>query len=403
VWRTGLATSLDGKSWVKHPGNPVLEPGSSGWDARYIAANGAAVVVDDQMYYYYAGQSTRGITSIGLAVSRDGYKLAKSQSPVLGPGLEGEWDEHSVSDPYVLRDGKSLYMYFLGMNRVGVQKLGVAKSLDGVKWIKHPGNPILDVGRIGDFDVQGLGEPSVIKLGHYYLMAYTGRGLSEERTLGFAVSFDGVNWRKLDSHLASLSSLRTGWKSKVLCDSTFLQGAKASVVRVWYGGGRKADPAENIDGKLGYFEVEVPPWAWQRFVCSDKHVFGDLPSTQVLRGSYPAEEDGTCWIAKEASIYLDRKQERFIHLIAYVPHGLLTKREKSVEVRLTFLTDNKEVGAIGITEDGLVDTTVELPDTISPGPLEFKIRVSHVFTPASDGNQLDRRELGIIIKSLELE
>lgn len=404
VWRTGVATSHDGKSWTKYQNNPVLSPGSGGWDARYIAANGSAIVVDEQLRYYFAAQSVEGITSIGLAVSNDGYGMRKSALPVLSPGLAGQWDEHTVSDPYVIRDGGSFYMYFLGMNRVGVQRLGVAKSSDGIHWSKHPGNPIMDIGSRGDFDVGGLGEPSVIKVGNLFLMAYTGRALSEQRTVGFAASADGVNWRKLTPDGVAPSLIVSDWNSKVLCDTTFLQGDQSDVVRVWYGGGSRADPAQNIEGDIGYFEVQVPRWAWKGFDPSDVSGFGGIPTTDIVRGSFPIESSGTCWVGQEGTMFLDRGDERRVGFKGYVPYNrLVTRKHTAEKVSILFLANGKQFGSLEVFEDTLVDTTLELPDWLPRGPFAFTFRVSHTFSPASSSGGEDFRQLGMVLQSVSLK
>src|SRR5258708_1032387 len=36
AWRTGLATSSDGRNWKKFDGNPVLSPLAATWEGEYI-------------------------------------------------------------------------------------------------------------------------------------------------------------------------------------------------------------------------------------------------------------------------------------------------------------------------------------------------------------------------------
>lgn len=66
-------------------------------------------------------------------------------------------------------------MYYLGMNSDGVQRIGVAKSEDGINWTKSNANPVLNIGAEGSFDENGLGEPAVIFEPPYYYMLYVGR------------------------------------------------------------------------------------------------------------------------------------------------------------------------------------------------------------------------------------
>ena len=47
------------------------------------------------------------------------------------------------------------------------------------------------------------------------------------------------------------------WNTKVVCDATVLM--EGQTVRVWFGGGDVAHPAENIHGQIGYGELRWNP------------------------------------------------------------------------------------------------------------------------------------------------
>lgn len=256
VWRTGVATSDDGVSWEKYPGNPVMEPDASSWDQKYIAANGGAVVFKGKVYYAYHGMDAKGVTRIGLAVSTDGFSFKKNPKPVLSPTNDGSWESTAVADPYLLVHEGSLYLYYLGNNGALIQRMGVAKSTDGITWARSNANPIFDVGAQGAFDENGLGEPSVAYQYPYFYMLYTGRAASEYRNVGYAVSLDGVQWRKISSAGLMDASKIGPWASKVICDTTFYP-ANGGKWNVWFGGGSVADPAQNIEGEIGMFTVDI--------------------------------------------------------------------------------------------------------------------------------------------------
>ena len=183
VWSTGLATSPDGIRWTKQ--GKVLSPDPSTWEGDYIAANGAAIVDGAQLLYFYQGGR---VPRIGLAISSDGRVWKRHGEPVVGLGPRGSWDERGVADPYVIRAGGKLYLFYLGQDRARVQRLGVAVSDDGVVWTKLRSNPILEPGGLGEFDENGTGEPAVWDAGGYYWMLYTGRARNEVRRLGMARS-----------------------------------------------------------------------------------------------------------------------------------------------------------------------------------------------------------------------
>ncbi len=244
TWHTGLATSPDGFDWKKH--GRVLSPSAASWEGDYIAANGHLEVVDGEFFYWYqAGDPPR----IGLARSSDGLRWARLPAPVVDAGPRGAWDERGVADPFVLRAGGQLYMYYLGQDRARRQRLGVAESSDGVRWRKLRANPILDLGPAGAFDETGLGEPAVWTHGGRYWMLYTARDRTEVRRLGLATSADGVRWERVSPE-AAFAGAQT-WNAKVVCDPTLLP-AGPDAFHVWFGGGDVAAPAENLNGQIGY-------------------------------------------------------------------------------------------------------------------------------------------------------
>ena len=240
-------SAWDGRTWrTAHYRNGidlgvVLAPDPRTWEGSYIAANGSALNVDGAVWYWYvAGPRER--PAIGLA--RD---WRKEPRPVLDPGPYMSWDERGVADPCVVRLGSEFYMYFLGEDRAARQRIGVARSSDGIHWQKLVSNPVLEIGEPGAFDENGLGEPAVWQARGYYWMLYTGRGAGEVRRLGIARSSDGVHWTKLPEVFAGASA----WDSKVLCDPS-VEAAGDSAVGVWFGGGDIARPDENLNGQIGY-------------------------------------------------------------------------------------------------------------------------------------------------------
>jgi predicted GH43/DUF377 family glycosyl hydrolase len=241
TWHTGVASSPDGVVWKKL--GRVLSP--AGWEGSYIAANGSALVNDGEiLYWYVAGEPWQ----IGLARSRDGMAWTKHPSPVVPPGPRGSFDELAVADPYVIRRGEFLYMFYTGMDRARRQRLGVARSRDGVVWEKLRANPVLELGSPGAFDEHALGEPAVWTSGGSYWMLYTGSDRAEHRKLGLARSADGVRWER-EASFAPVGGAET-WDSQVACDPS-VEVMPDGWVRVWFGGGDVASPDQNLHGRIG--------------------------------------------------------------------------------------------------------------------------------------------------------
>jgi predicted GH43/DUF377 family glycosyl hydrolase len=241
-WRTGLAVSDDGVVWTRL--GKVLSPDPASWEGDYIAANGSLYRSGSQFLYWYQGGRP---PAIGLARSTDARHWVKTGVPVLRPGPRGSWDERGVADPYVVQSAAVFYMYYLGQDRARRQRLGIARSFDGVEWQKLRSNPILEPGPPGTFDENGLGEPAVWASHGSYWMLYTGRDRHEQRRLGLARSPDGVRWVRVGDFSAVAGE--QSWNSKVVCDPSV--EVDDGLIRVWFGGGNVASPDENLNGQIG--------------------------------------------------------------------------------------------------------------------------------------------------------
>jgi predicted GH43/DUF377 family glycosyl hydrolase len=220
TWNTGVAASSDGIHWTKR--GKILGPD---------AGNGSAFVVGDQIFYWYQTGSP--------------VEIALGKTVVLKTGPRGSWDERGVADPYVIERNGELFMYYLGMDRARRQRLGVARSRDGVVWEKLISNPILELGDAGAFDEMGLGEPAVWSSGGWYWMLYTGRARGEKRRIGLAKSMDGVRWSREPLVIEGTSD----WDREVVCDPTVELLPEG--VRVWFGGGDVPRPDQGLHGQIG--------------------------------------------------------------------------------------------------------------------------------------------------------
>ena len=234
-WHTALATSADGAHWRKE--GIVLRAAAG----DYIAANGSAVSYGEQVWYWYeTGAKDR--LRISLARSADARAWRAEPTPVLNAGPVGAWDERAVADPYVIRIEPYFYMYYLGQDRAARQRIGVARSGDGIHWEKLRANPVVEM----DEEEAGVGEPAVWQSDGFYWMLYTVRDFAENRYLRLARSTDGVRWTKLAVRYKGTEA----WDSKVICDPTVV--VDGGRILVWFGGGDVASPDENLHGQIGF-------------------------------------------------------------------------------------------------------------------------------------------------------
>ncbi|MCB1020879.1 MAG: hypothetical protein KDC27_13180 [Acidobacteria bacterium] len=250
--RIGFGHSADGLVWEKHPANPLFGPDHR-WEGSYIGANGATLVRDDQILHWYQS-GPRNQTRIGFGHSSDGLEWERAPEPVLGYGPAGSWDESALGDPYAVQCGDWLYLYYLGQNRFGVQRLGVARSRDGVHWQKSHLNPVLDTGGEGAFDERGLGEPAVFFADGAFWMVYVGRDAEERRRLGWARSSDGVEWAKVPR--PGIIPGVQPWNQAVVCDPEIL--LLENRLLILFGGGDRPSPDENLDGRIGVLLPQTP-------------------------------------------------------------------------------------------------------------------------------------------------
>jgi predicted GH43/DUF377 family glycosyl hydrolase len=237
-WSTGSATSSDGVTWKKL-GRVISGQGEAGQ-----GSNGSVLVENGEILYWYVDGDPPGIA---LARSKNGVEFIKLPKLVVPSGPRGSFDERGVADPYVIRRGDSLYLFYLGQDRARRQTLGVARSRDGLEWEKSRANPVLELGEPASFDENGLGEPAVWTSGGLYWMLYTGRDRAEHRRLGLARSTDGVHWQREPSFTPVAGE--QPWDSRVVCDPTVLLVGDS--IRVWFGGGDVAHPVANIHGQIG--------------------------------------------------------------------------------------------------------------------------------------------------------
>lgn len=64
-------------------------------------------------------------------------------NPLLDTGPPGAWDAASVACPSVVRWAGAWAMFYEGRDEAGRAGVGAATSVDGIVWVRYPGNPVL--------------------------------------------------------------------------------------------------------------------------------------------------------------------------------------------------------------------------------------------------------------------
>jgi predicted GH43/DUF377 family glycosyl hydrolase len=175
VMQIGYATSPDGITWTRSPGNPVLTPGGPAeWDASGTAA-ASVLFLGGEYHAWYTGNDASDYSRIGYATSTDGIIWNKhAGNPVLDLGASGEWDAENVLIPWVLFDGMKYEMWYMGIDASMNFAIGYATSTDGLVWTKYSGNPVLSPGPSGSWDDGAVQAPSVLYTPTGYDMWYNG-------------------------------------------------------------------------------------------------------------------------------------------------------------------------------------------------------------------------------------
>jgi predicted GH43/DUF377 family glycosyl hydrolase len=194
-------------AWQKYANNPVLDLGSSGtWDD--LDVHEVDVIKEGDIYYmWYAGYKTNW--AIGLATSSDGITWTKDPgNPVFTKGSGGKFDESHVTGPHIIKEGNTYYMWYSGINNTGIRAIGLASSTDKKTWTRlNDGNAVLS-GTPAQWDSSGTGTPYVFKIGDTYYMFY---GNSTTKGIGYATSTDKINWTKYGGNPVLSNSVGYAW------------------------------------------------------------------------------------------------------------------------------------------------------------------------------------------------
>lgn len=154
ITRMGYATSADGLAWTKQgtvmsPDLATWEKEEI--SPNSILFEGGLY----KLWYHGGGYIRSGMRlgngRIGYATSADGISWTRYPgNAVLDVGAAGAIDDAQVAEPRVLRVGGAYRMYYTAQDG-STTRLCMASGADGVNWTKSPGNPVLDASAWGGF------------------------------------------------------------------------------------------------------------------------------------------------------------------------------------------------------------------------------------------------------------
>ena len=169
------AVSDDGLHFTRNPTNPVFHPAASDWTCGR-AIDAEVVQFKDKYLLYFATRDTaykiqmQGVAAAPLhsSFNRDEWTQL-SDSSILKPELP--WEKNCVEGASCIRQGNYLYMFYAGAYNNEPQQIGVARSIDGIRWTRLSNEPILKNGKPGTWNESESGHPDIFtdKQGKTYL------------------------------------------------------------------------------------------------------------------------------------------------------------------------------------------------------------------------------------------
>jgi predicted GH43/DUF377 family glycosyl hydrolase len=248
VFRLGLATSSDGKTFERSHENPVLEFADGRHSVLTPAllrnADGSVLRENDKLRLWYSSATLGkgGLHTLHESRSEDGIRWS-DPSPAL---------MDNVYCPTVLKAGDGYEMWYSDVSR-RPWVIRHAKSADGKQWTPSP-RPALILDQAWEAEV--LVYPTVLKADSAYLMWYGSydRAIRRETTaIGFAVSLDGEHWYKHPANPVLRPDPERPWESNYVGSGSVLHLADGSF-RYWYAS-RKQPPFVNL-----YFAINTARW-----------------------------------------------------------------------------------------------------------------------------------------------
>ena len=121
------------------------------------------------------------------------------KNPIIIPDLTKEYEKEAVYNPCAIVHNNEIYLIYRAVNSSGISSLCLAISKDGYNFKKYKGNPIIKPSF--PEEKQGCEDPRITKIRNSFYLTYTAYdGKYSERgeniCTALAVSKDLFSWKK---------------------------------------------------------------------------------------------------------------------------------------------------------------------------------------------------------------
>ncbi|MFC2098835.1 hypothetical protein ACFLSP_03710 [Bacteroidota bacterium] len=189
--------------WKRYENNPVLDHGKKGeWDSWSVDCvvmlkQGAYNIAQNTETYFmfYAASGPTG-RHIGMATADNplGPWKKYENNPIL--------EDFGYLGAMIRKDGK-FYMFVQypvdGETDQGPYRIATADKPEG-PWTKYEGNPVISPGDWGAWDDGGYSEAGPRYHEGVFHLVYGGTKTYKLESLGYAYSYDGINWQKYSAN-----------------------------------------------------------------------------------------------------------------------------------------------------------------------------------------------------------
>ena len=250
VFRVGRATSLDGVSFERASGSPVL--GFPDGKRSVLTPtllrhpDGSVCREDGELRMWFSScdfPSGDPLHTLHQVTSLDGSDWSPPSEPQL---------EHAYAPTIIVEDG--VYRMWYADVRAEPWCFRYAESRDGCEWDVN-GDAVLSVDQ--DWEHRRLFYPTVVKIDGLYAMWYGSYSHSEgeqmRTAIGFAVSEDGHSWTKSPRNPVFGPAPSHRWESHYTTSQSVLRLPDGSW-RIWYA----SRPAPPFIHK--YFAIGTARW-----------------------------------------------------------------------------------------------------------------------------------------------